>query len=349
MAQNTRKKNYRVRYDRIIFVILILAVLILILSSCISSCGKKKEHGAVNPDNPLEDQLETLPDGQPVPTTEAAAPPPGGYQTITKASDDIHSGDLILVNAEYPCDFDETAISDGTSTDISFVTIKSVLDTKTEKHYTAADWEVGLDRTAAYAMDAWFEAFYQATGNTDIRMIKGYTADSGDYDFRAGRTLTMGIYPDNGSSNFYKPEGDYAWLDEHAAEYGFVVRYPEDKLAQFDDTITSRTSATYRYVGIAAATYMRSNSLCLEEFLKEIKNYSIDSMLRVSSGDAQYGMYYIPANVASAETSFAVPSGDGSYTISGNNVDGFVITVFLNDAARTEPTSATPHYEDLDE
>ena len=348
MAQNTKKKNYRVRYDRIIFVILILAVLILILSSCISSCGKKKEHGAVSPGSSVDDQLETLPGGQPVTATEAK-PPAGGYQTISKASDDIHSGDLILVNADNPCDFDTIAIEDGTSADINLVTIKSILDTKSERHYSAADWEVGLDRTAAYAMDAWFEGFYQATGNTDIRMIKGYTADSGDYDFRAGRTLTMGIYPDSGSSNFYKPEGDYAWLDEHAAEYGFVVRYPEDKIELFDDTITSRTSATYRYVGIAAATYMRSNSLCLEEFLKEMKNYSIDSMLRVTSGDAQYGLYYIPANTSSAETSFGVPSGDTPYTISGNNVDGFIITVALNNAANTAPTSATPHYEDLDE
>ena len=348
MAQNTPKKRYRVRYARILFVLILLAVFILILSSCISSCGKHQERGAVKPTDPLVDQLETLPGGQPVPATEAA-PPPGGYQTISKASDDIHTGDLVLVNTENPCDFDTTAVADGTSSDINLVTIKSILDTKTEKHYTAADWEVGLDRTAAYAMDAWFEAFYQATGNTDIRMIKGYTADSGDYDFRAGRTLTMGVYPDSGSSNFYKPEGDYAWLDEHAAEYGFVVRYPDDKADLFDDTITSRTTATYRYVGIAAATYMRSNSLCLEEFLQEVKKYSIDSMLRVTSGDAQYGLYYIPANTASAETSFAVPSGDTLYTISGNNMDGFIITVSLNDAARTTPTSATPHYEDLDE
>ena len=348
MAQNTPKKKYRVRYDRILFVLIILAVLILILSSCISSCGKHKEKGAVKPSNSLEDQLETLPGGQPVPSTESK-PPAGGYQTISKASDDIHSGDLLLVNAEYPCDFDTIAIADGTSSDINFVTIKSILDTKSEIHYTAADWEVGLDRTAAYAMDAWFEGFYQATGNTDIRMIKGYTADSGDYDFRAGRTLTMGIYPDSGSSNFYKPEGEYAWLDEHAAEYGFVVRYPDDKAELFDDTITSRTTATYRYVGVAAATFMRSNSLCLEEFLKEIKKYSIDTMLRVSSGDAQYGMYYIPANNSSAETSFGVPGGDADYTISGNNVDGFIITVALNDAAKEPTASATPQHEDLDE
>ena len=348
MAQNP-KKRYRVRYDRIIFVIIIFAVLILILTSCISSCGKHKEKKAVSPTDPLVDQLETLPGGQPVPAATEAPVPAGSSQTISKSSSEIHTGDLILVNAEYPCDFDADAVANGTSADINLVTIKSILDTKSEKHYTASDWEVGLDRTAAYAMDAWFEAFYQATGNTDIRMIKGYTFDSGDYDFRAGRTLTMGVYPDTGSSNFYKPEGDYAWLDEHAAEYGFIVRYPDGKEGKFDDTITSRTSATYRYVGVAAATYIRSNSLCLEEFLDIIKDYSIDSMLSVTAGDAKYGMYFIPANTSGSETSFGVPSGDSVYTISGNNIDGFIITVALNSAAEQSPTSSTPHYEDWDE
>ena len=321
----------------------------MILTSCISSCGKHKEKKAVSPTDPLVDQLETLPGGQPVPAATEAPVPAGSSQTISKSSSDIHTGDLILVNSDYPCDFDPDAVASGTSEDINFVTIKSILDTKSEKHYLASDWEVGLDRTAAYAMDAWFEAFYKATGNTDIRMIKGYTFDSGDYDFRAGRTLTMGIFPEGEGSNYYKPEGDYAWLDEHAAEYGFIVRYPDGKEGMFDDTITTRTSATYRYVGVAAATYIRSNSLCLEEFLTTIKDYSIDSMLSVTVGDAKYGMYYIPANTSSSETSFGVPSGDSVYTISGNNIDGFIITVALNSAAEQSPTSSTPHYEDWDE
>lgn len=349
MAQNSRRKNYRIRYDRIIFVVIMLVVFILILTSCISSCGKKKTGS--NPTNPLEDeledQLETLPGGAPaVPVaTEGGA---SSYSTITKNSEDIHAGDLILINAVNPCKYDYDAIAEGTSAEVNFVTIKSILDTKENKHYTASDWEVGLDRTAAYAMDAWFEGFYNETGNTDIRMIKGYSSDSGDLDFRSGRTLTMGIYPDSGSSNFYKPEGIYVWLADHAAEYGFIQRYPDGKESFFDDTITSRTSATYRYVGVAAATYMKEHELCLEEFLDEIKSYSIDSMLRVTSGDAMYGMYYIPSNSSSTSTNFAVPSGDATYVISGNNYDGFIITVGLNTAAQSTSKPTPSSYDDVE-
>ena len=60
----------------------------------------------------------------------------------------------------------------------------------------------------------------------------------------------------------------YQWLCEHCAEYGFVVRYPEDKSGSAD----SITGIIYepwhfRYVGQEAAEYMMDNNLCLEEFL----------------------------------------------------------------------------------
>lgn len=54
------------------------------------------------------------------------------------------------------------------------------------------------------------------------------------------------------------------WLAEHAHEYGFIIRYPEDK--------THITKYSYepwhlRYVGVEAATEMYNNDLCLEEYL----------------------------------------------------------------------------------
>lgn len=55
------------------------------------------------------------------------------------------------------------------------------------------------------------------------------------------------------------------WLNEHAHEYGFILRYPEDKEAV---TMISFESWHYRYVGKEAAAFMRENNLCLEEFLE---------------------------------------------------------------------------------
>lgn len=349
MAQNAKRRNYRVRYDRIIFTAIMLIVFVLLLSSCISSCGKSLKEDDDSSRPTLDDALESGSGGGLSVPSATQAQAASGYATISIDSEDIHTGNLILVNAAHPCTFDRAAVEDGTSPDVDFVTIKSILDTKSDspKHYSAADWVVGLDRTAAYAMDAWLEGFYNVSGDRYIRMIKGYDPDSDDMDFHSGRGLMIGIYPESGSSNFYSPEGSYAWVAEHAAEYGFVQRYPDDKEGYFDDTITSRTSAAFRYVGTAAAVYMKEHNLCLEEYLEEIKNYSIDNMLEVTSGLAEYGVYYVPASTTSTSTSFDVPS-DKTYTISGNNMDGFIITVALNEAAEA-PAQVTPDYEDLDD
>lgn len=349
MAQNAPKRNYRVRYDRIIFTVIMLVVFVLLLSSCISSCGKNLAERDDSPSMTLDDALQTTPAGSGISVPTPSQSSPSAYETITLDSDKIHTGDLILANQAHPVTFDRAAVEAGTSPDVNFVTIKSVLDTKTDspKHYSASDWVVGVDRATAYAMDAWLEGFYNVSGIRYLRMIKGYDPDSDDPDFHTGRGLMIGIYPETGSSNFYTPDGEYAWLADHAAEYGFVQRYPEEKDEYFDDNVTSRRSAAFRYVGVAAATYMKENGLCLEEYLEEIKSCSIDKMLEVSSGAAEYGVYYVPASTTGTSTSFDVPS-EQSYTISGNNMDGFIITVALNEAAEM-PAQVTPDYEDLDD
>lgn len=57
----------------------------------------------------------------------------------------------------------------------------------------------------------------------------------------------------------------YAWLCEHCAEYGLILRYPEGK-EDFYGTACN-CAAHFRYVGVEAATYIMENDLCLEEFL----------------------------------------------------------------------------------
>lgn len=56
----------------------------------------------------------------------------------------------------------------------------------------------------------------------------------------------------------------YDWLLLHAHEYGFIKRYPEDKV-----TITGISNEPwhYRYVGESAAAEMVQQNLCLEEYL----------------------------------------------------------------------------------
>jgi len=54
------------------------------------------------------------------------------------------------------------------------------------------------------------------------------------------------------------------WMRENCAEYGFIVRYPEDKQ---EITGIMYEPWHFRYVGREAAEYIMDNGLCLEEFI----------------------------------------------------------------------------------
>ena len=63
------------------------------------------------------------------------------------------------------------------------------------------------------------------------------------------------------------------WMEEHCAEYGFIVRYPEGKEQYY--TLACQPGH-FRYVGKEAAAYIMDNGLTLEEFIdlyKENTNY----------------------------------------------------------------------------
>ena len=63
-------------------------------------------------------------------------------------------------------------------------------------------------------------------------------------------------------------EPECQWMAEHCHEFGFIIRYPEDKQ---DVTEINYEPWHLRYVGIPAATYIMENGLCLEEFNDQLQ------------------------------------------------------------------------------
>ncbi len=57
----------------------------------------------------------------------------------------------------------------------------------------------------------------------------------------------------------------YAWLTEHCQDYGFIMRYPKDKI---DVTGVIYESWHYRFVGINVAKDIKSKGITLEEYLE---------------------------------------------------------------------------------
>ncbi|MBO5213604.1 MAG: M15 family metallopeptidase [Clostridia bacterium] len=67
------------------------------------------------------------------------------------------------------------------------------------------------------------------------------------------------------NKDFDKTEA-YQWLITHCAEYGFILRYPEDKT---EITKIIYEPWHYRYVGKEAAQIIMSEGICYEEFVEK--------------------------------------------------------------------------------
>lgn len=102
---------------------------------------------------------------------------------------------------------------------------------------------------------------YLAEGRTEEearRLTDSYVAIPGYSEHQLGLALDIVAVQDSPTA--------ITWLADHAQDYGFILRYPEDKTAI---TRTAYESWHYRYVGIAAAQEIKERGLCLEEYLAE--------------------------------------------------------------------------------
>ena len=105
--------------------------------------------------------------------------------------------------------------------------------------------------------------------------IKKYGYDDGwvtkpgasDHQTGLGCDVVPKNWTDRGMNEDMAREPETQWMAANCAKYGFILRYPEDK-----EEITKINYEPWhlRYVGVAAATYIMDNGLCLEEFYDQL-------------------------------------------------------------------------------
>ena len=146
-----------------------------------------------------------------------------------------------------------------------------------------------------------------------------YLTRPGESEHHTGLAVDFSLYfEDTGLSGGFDGEGAYAWIRENAWRYGFVQRYPADKEAV---TGISNEPWHYRYVGLPHAQMMTEKGFCLEEYLDWLKGYPFDGAhLFAESLGQSYEIFYCDGG------DVYVPL-DGGADVSGNNLDGFIVTV----------------------
>ena len=324
-TETARQKNRRraVRRQRmLLFGILIVILLTVIL--ILSCCGRGAQAPQTTPQ-------QTVPGSSAEGTTARQAEPlPEGWEY--RASEDLtlQDGTLVLVNADHGFDpaLPETV---------------SVYDNMTGS-YLVKDIYLSLTEEAMAALNDWMDAFAAQSGRRDVNIVAGwrsfadqqaiydnavatkgqahadaYIALPGCSEHHTGLALDLDTYDlASGTSGGFDGDDAYTWAVEHAWEYGFVQRYPPEKSAI---TGISYESWHFRYVGLPHSYIMSTEDLCLEEYIELLRQHPFTGEhLKASCQGAEYEIYFCP------QDALVVPSGR-PYTVSGNNVDGYVVTV----------------------
>ena len=86
-------------------------------------------------------------------------------------------------------------------------------------------------------------------------------ADPGASEHHTGLAFDITV-----AGTTFKGTEQQKWLQKHCWDYGFIVRYQEDK-----EAITGFLAECWhiRYVGVRHSVIMRDQNLCLEEYLGE--------------------------------------------------------------------------------
>lgn len=85
-------------------------------------------------------------------------------------------------------------------------------------------------------------------------------------EHNTGLAVDVGSITNQRVEEDFENEPEFAWLQEHAAEYGFILRYPADKV---EVTGVTYEPWHYRYVGVENAQKIKESGLCLEEYLAQ--------------------------------------------------------------------------------
>lgn len=335
MKRRARPKNYYRGYqgNRRRRVNPLLPILILVLAAGAGFLLYRHFHApAQEPAGPA-DPAPAGPDAEASPLEEHMTTPSGIPCTLTDlGADAMYTGDLILVNNQIFYHFPEDREKD----------LAVIFDHKTSSYYVR-DTEVLLAPHALEALNEMMDAFREQGGSKSVNVVAGFrtkefqqhlfdqsaerngldhakqfVAQPGGSEHHTGLVVDFSILHSDGSSEEYQGVGEYAWINQNCQDYGWVVRYDLSKVAL---TGISTEPWHFRYVGAPHAAVMAKENLCLEEYTDYLKQFPFDGEhLTAACADGTYEIWYAEG------TRVHVPDS-GEYTVSGNNVDGVVVTV----------------------
>ena len=237
----------------------------------------------------------------------------------------IHSGLLVLVNVEHPIRRRERPVlaPAAPGSDVLLDTRAAAMLTGLISRLGAAGEIVPVSgwRSMREQREIWDGSM--AENGTEF--TRKYVALPGCSEHQTGLAIDLALRSDN--IDFIRPDFPYDGICGRfralAADYGFIERYQAGK-----EHITGIAAEPwhFRYVGRPHARLMSDNGLCLEEYVELLRSYPYPERLLETRG----GVYEADVGFAFAKSKLELP--DAPYQISGNNVDGYIYTLWRKPA-----------------
>ncbi len=153
-----------------------------------------------------------------------------------------------------------------------------------------------------------------------------YVAIPGHSEHQTGLAIDLGLKQEN--IDFIRPEfpaeGVCGRFRTKAPAYGFIERYPSGKE---DITGIAYEPWHFRYVGIPHAMIMVREKLTLEEYISFIKDFPYGEKTYVFEKEGK-GVFVSYLKAGPEDDTVLAIKESYPYTVSGNNVDGFIITQY---------------------
>lgn len=247
-------------------------------------------------------------------------------QMITLEGAAVYRGALILVNADHPLrEADDRGLA---AVDVRFPDVliqrcaANVLQMILRK-ISAGNSIVPVSGYRSTEEQA--AIFRQSMQENGEEFTRKYVALPDHSEHQTGLAIDLGLNKE--VIDFIRPDFPYAGICEGfrraAPEYGFIQRYAGDK-----EKITgiSHEPWHFRYVGYPHSKIMAEFGFSLEEYILFLKGCQKNRRLVWRQDNrAETEVYYVPAGGDCTEV---VLPPDAVYQISGNNEDGFIITVW---------------------
>lgn len=236
-----------------------------------------------------------------------------------------YSGNLILVNGEFPMRGPDPADLVPVSADYPHIRLRR----EAQAALAALLREIGagdkIVPVSGYRSRQEQESIYRSSlRENGAEFTAQFVARPGHSEHQTGLAIDLAL--NQKEIDFICPEfPDYGICGEfrrQAARFGFIQRYPAGK-----EAITGIASEPwhFRYVGCPHAAIMAGSRLTLEEYTACLKHFrGFDSRLRWPEGERQAEVFYI-----SGISELVLPFRCGC-EVSGNNDDGFIVTLWRN-------------------